>query len=720
MTAIRSDTAQDVDVYMTRAAAVMPSSLSMENRTVDAVLSTEGVVEAFDLRTRSNVTEVLLSNGATWSQRTPAVDSHDTTTIRAMVGSMISIRKENEQIVGTIRFARGERGQMALDLINDGHLTDVSIGYRVRQADVIPPFTTRTVMGREFRSGATPLRVVSRYWIKEVSLTPVGADQDAKIRADESIKERSDMELNEVQEGAQATATAATPVDTSVRSAVNTTSVAVGATTTPATVAAPADATRSDSNAIHELAVRQERERISAIRSLASDDTPETLVTQAINSGWSVERSGTEFLRHLSAGRSTPVNRAPAQHNHSSDDATRELLSAGFALRTGNFDTNFAAMPEGRRQVQERLANQGDQYRRFSMLRLAEECARMERLKDPLTGSDPVTDEGYIRAAVSGSNLTYVFTTSVQARLIAGYTSAADSTGWCMEEDVPNFKTNDLITPGRMTSLKRLPRGQTAPHAKIDDTREQYKIARYANQFVIDEQDMIDENLGFFSQIPFNLGLEAAQLRPDLVYALLLANPTMADTGALFNTTAVTTAGGHANKGTGGGTALSSSALKAAITAMVKQYWTDPAGKVKRINVRPQYLIVPPDLEFTARELINSSQIVIAGTAGSVTERGNINTLAGALQIISEARLDATGVTDPASDTSYTGSATNWFLAADSSRTIRVGYRTGTGRRPQVRSFQLTQGQWGMGWDINMDIGVKAVDFRGLYYAAGA
>jgi hypothetical protein len=58
-----------------------------------------------------------------------------------------------------------------------------------------------------------------------------------------------------------------------------------------------------------------------------------------------------------------------------------------------------------------------------------------------------------------------------------------------------------------------------------------------------------------FSMMPVEFGNAARRLRPDLVYAMVLANPTMADTGAVFNSTALTTAGGHANSAADGSNA---------------------------------------------------------------------------------------------------------------------------------------------------------------------
>ena len=250
-------------------------------------------------------------------------------------------------------------------------------------------------------------------------------------------------------------------------------------------------------------------------------------------------------------------------------------------------------------------------------------------------------------------------------------------------------------------SLPKLPRGGEADHAEREDQGESYKISRYAEQFVVDEQDFIDDNMGALRDTPVEFGEKASRQRPDLVYAILLANPTLAATGRqLFNVT---------DGNLGSSSALSDSTLKAAIAA-----FGTVTEKGVILNLRPTHLIVPWGLHFTGKELRNSSQIIVAGTAGNVTTRGNANTLADeGLEQVTEGRLD-NGVTDPDSGTTYSGSATTWFLASNQAPTIEVAYRRGTGRMPQVRGFVLDKGQWGLGWDINLDIGAKAMEWRTL------
>jgi hypothetical protein len=203
----------------------------------------------------------------------------------------------------------------------------------------------------------------------------------------------------------------------------------------------------------------------------------------------------------------------------------------------------------------------------------------------------------------------------------------------------------------------------------------------------------------------------------------LLANPTIAATGgALFNATAQTATGtGHANLASGGTSALSLTSLKAAYTAMGKIVNFDPNGRPRQLNIKPRYLLCPSDLGIQADEILQSQLVQTVGTTGSATTATTFNAISNkGIQVIVDNRLNVTGVIDPATETAYAGSATNWFLAAEPSRTVGVFYLSGTGRAPQVRRFVLDKGQYGIGWDIVLDIGVKALDHKGMYKSAGA
>ena len=124
--------------------------------------------------------------------------------------------------------------------------------------------------------------------------------------------------------------------------------------------------------------------------------------------------------------------------------------------------------------------------------------------------------------------------------------------------------------------------------------------------------------------------LAAAGLRKisSLVSAVFTANsaigPTLADTGALFNTTAVTTAGGHKNLLTA---ALSSAEWDTACTAVYNQPMliknaAGVYGTGARMAVNPRYLMVPRQLQLTAMKVLYPSLENAANIYSENMQRG--------------------------------------------------------------------------------------------------
>lgn len=469
-----------------------------------------------------------------------------------------------------------------------------------------------------------------------------------------------------------------------------------------------------DLEATERRACESERARIDAINSAAEMAGVSTEVrSQAIREGWSVERATQAFVADFRGRtrRDVPVEAAPAVHTNQLG-MTREVLEAAM-LHRSNLDPTQAwyyddqETPTRRRMTPEleRAVDEAYRLRRMSLEDLVRAAARIDNVSLPIGRHGLLA--AYCRAA-STAALSAIFTTNVNSQLMAAYEVTEDSTtgGWVREADVSDFRTNERARMVNGGALAKLARGGEANHATYEDTVESYKIARYAQQFVIDEQDLIDDNFGGVAGfVPSDMGVAARQLRPDLVYGTLLANANMRDSVALFH------AATHGNLITS--SALAKGTLQTAIAAMLKQ-----TENGRNLNIQPRFLIVPVALKWTAMELINSALVVVTGSTDSV--RGNYNALSSEpLQVVADSRLD-NGLTHPATGTAYSGSATTWFLsAAASAHTIEVGYLRGTGRVPTVRSSVLNQGRWGLAWDVKMDIGAKALDWRGLHKATG-
>lgn len=758
-----------------RMVALRAETLDEENRTVDAVLATSQRVLALDPTNWETVEEILLMAGAKLPDQVILLDGHSSTIKRAqgeyssvdeIRGSVRNLRIQGDKLLGTIHFAEDEPSNRAWEKVRQGHLRDVSVGTRYLKTTVVQPHTTAAIANRQFKAGERPLFVRTAWRPIEASVVPIGADPGAKIREATTLQEssmndllltylhhvglRADADDEEARaylhalKGRQGVI--AGVLDVLDRDCNDDDAIRVRAEilrglgvnpedpTKPYKAPAPGDQpgggndnagqsddglrSGDDGEALRVEGQRRERERQTSIRQLAAADVPAEVLTRAIDEGWDVNRSSQEFLRSIRDARQPAVGSdgVPAAHIRShQSDCNRNSLGLALVIRAGLdpvasyvefVDGVYRPRHEGQstRNI-EQWADRADRYQDWSLVDICREACRLDGIALPSNRHE------LIRAAMSGSALSDIFTTNVNARVLSGYNDSTDTTdGWVAFEDLPDFRSNERATMGKFGSLQKLARGKEAEHLDTSDSKESYKAARYAGQFVVDEQDIIDDRFGAITQFsPEDMGNSARQLRPDLVYAILLANAALdADSVALFH------AATHANYATSG-SALAAGTLQTGLAAMSKQRIGG-----RPLNVRGRFLIVPQDLQFTADILLSSPQRIIASASG-----GTYNPLQSrGITLVSDDRIGAVGCTDPVTGTAYTGSATNWFLAArpgeQGAKTIIVGYVRGTGRGPQIRSFNLTKGQWGIGWDIKMDIGAKALDYRSLYMATGA
>lgn len=499
---------------------------------------------------------------------------------------------------------------------------------------------------------------------------------------------------------------------------------------TNAAATPPAIQASGDPVADYRRRIAAEERRVADVRRIcAGANNPEITVTaggrrrqvslqaHAIEQGWTSQRTELEALRAARGAGPAVISRS---HDR---DCTLQALEGALILRAGGrldhpvYNTPRAAglTANGRPKIspwlraglndaqRNRIMDNAHRYADMSAVDLCREAVRLDG------GSAPHGRAQVIQAAVSGMSLSNVFTTSVNAILLSTYAEAPDTTqGWTREQDVADYRLQERPRMLKGPNLAKRPRGGTADHLTRSDGGETYKIASYAGQIEIDEQDFVDDNLSALSDLPVEMGMAAARLRPDLVYAIILDNPTLTTTAReMFNTT-------DGNKI--GSAALAADKLRTAVSTMLLFQENDV-----NLNLAPTHLLVPPSLRHLAYELVNSSEILIAGTAGSVTERGSSNALrADGLQPVSDARLE-NGVTDPDSGTAFSGSASTWYLVSALAHTIEIGYLRGTGRSPRVRSWKHTgEGKYGMGWDVEMSIGAVPLDWKGFVYNQSA
>lgn len=466
------------------------------------------------------------------------------------------------------------------------------------------------------------------------------------------------------------------------------------------------------------LAAREtERQaRIDHITRQAGNDVPNDLVQRALREAWPQDRVDREFLEAVRRrAPSAGYGEAPAGHARTREQSV-QALQAGMLLRLGVdlqqpvFASNEAGamlrrehsrggwLHQANQQIArgsqlnpefERAMDAGHQYRDHTLLDFCRSSLQLSGATVPADRTD------MIHRALSTATLQNVFSTSVNMQLLSAYLGFGDTTrDWTFEADVNDFKTQDRGRLEKADGLAKLQRGKTeANHITMSDSKESYVIERYAGQFIVDERDIIDDSFGGIStHTPAELGEMAAEKRPELVYSILLGNPTMRDSVDLFH------AATHNNLA--GSAALDALTLEAMRAAMAKQ-----TENGRTIQTAMRFLIVPEALRFVAQRLVQSVELLDT-TASKIA--GTFNPHQGLFQVVSDPRLD-NGIG------ALSGSATTWYGAAAKSRHgIEVGYLRGSGRAPRIETFMLTGGAWGMGWKCNIDIGAKAIDWRGL------
>lgn len=305
------------------------------------------------------------------------------------------------------------------------------------------------------------------------------------------------------------------------------------------------------------------------------------------------------------------------------------------------------------------------------------------------------------RAAISTSNISEMFTQVFGALFLAGWESEDDSTaGWTSENDNLTLKQTPRTRPSAAGALQKRGRGSSAEHVSFETPNENTKLAEYSGMFNIDEMDLINNQFGNFEQLmPQQMGAAAKRLRPDLVFSELLNNGNMRDGKDLFHAD-------HANLQTG--VTLDEDSLTEAQTMIAKQ---SEGGAP--LNLRGRYIIVPQKLERTAAKLAREVELNDSESTPPPVVRSDSRLDNGVVDPETGQLID--GVVDPGSGLLVAGSDTDWYLsAAGNNHTIELQYLKGTGRQPQIRFGFLKEGQFGVWFDVQHFIGVKAIDWRGM------
>jgi hypothetical protein len=190
--------------------------------------------------------------------------------------------------------------------------------------------------------------------------------------------------------------------------------------------------------------------------------------------------------------------------------------------------------------------------------------------------------------------------------------------------NLPDFKPSTLIATGETDELVEIKENGEIKHTTFGESKEQIALATFGRGFSVTRKALINDDLNQITTVPQKLGRAAKRTIAQKWFDVLNANPTMGDGITLFHAN-------HKNLAASGA-AVSITTLDAAKLAMRKQKGLDDKGTV--LNIRPTLLLVPASKETSAQTLIASA------FDPSATNPNTPNPFTNWVQVFSDARLD--------------------------------------------------------------------------------
>lgn len=554
----------------------------------------------------------------------------------AVVGHIEKVWLEDNRGKALVRFDTDEQSETIFQKVQSGTLQGVSVGYAIYRYEVLEDEETKSTNGR-FNG---PAYVVTDWEPLEISIVSVPADPTVGVgrSAEEihtSIDTQEDNTRMDQEKTLEVQEVKSEPVETGL--------------------------TQADL----QKAMEQERKRTSEITALFRDFDVEG-ADEAIVMGVSVDEARAMVMDQLRArnkGVSVTMGEAESdKFRAAAQDAV--LMAAGIPVADA--------------------APGANELRGHSMVELARESLQREGLQANFGDNMELARQ----AINSTSTFPAIMANLANKSVMVGFNEAETTYQiWAGKGSNRDFKEAARVALSEAGNLELVPEGGQFQQDFLGEASARTKVATYGKLFSLTRQAIINDDLGLFSKIATKYGSAAKRLVNKMVYAQLTGNVKMQDGVALFDNK-------HGNVA-GTGEALSVKAIAKAITAMRRQKGITGDAT---LNITPKYLVVPPELEMTAYQIVNSTAAVDGVNSGVV------NPYKGRFVVVADAEL-----TDPDA----------WYLVADASQhdTIEVTYLNGveTPRLETRQGFDVD----GIEYKVAFDCGVSALDFRGVFKNAG-
>jgi len=727
---------EDVGVDMGyRQLEVRASTLNVDARTIEATISTESPVPMPDWSRMEMVPEVLLSSGAEFpkSRQVPFLDSHNRNSVKDQLGSAREITVGDGKLSSRLNFSTAAGAEDAFKSVREGHVTDVSVGYEVLKRSFVKSGEAKTFAGRTFEG---PVNVVTKWKLREVSLTPIGADAQAKLRGLDpaaiqfrSLSEKEEFKMNEeLRKLLEAKGMPATLTDDEAQRWLVKNPNALADKPEPKEEPKREERkeqTLPSSDDLAKLVAEATRKAIAADRetrkAFENDvdqlcelaDVPE--IAGVCRDLQDIAAVRTKIKEHKAAqAENIPYSGSVRVLSMGADRLKADLRSALMLTACRNAVNGNEAKLEKYYPAAER-SKTADSFRHATLFDMASEfvrsmgvatlgltreqvaiCAMFGPEKAQIRGA---RDGGAYHSTGSFANLTL---DAINKSMMIGYSEVPATWRGPMRQgqSATDFKQIHRMQIGSIPNLPVWNDSVRPNMASFADGKESYAVEARSIGVDFGYKLIVNDDMSALTNTPMKLGDSAARTVNAVAWSQVTSNPTMRDAVALFSDVTGLRFRKNLTTGAGAPSTTTLGTLTALMRLMRGENTPEGAESADILNLSPSYIVVPAALETTAKVLVNS--VYDPASTGAATFNP-----ATSLQVVVEPLLDA-------------ASSTAWYLFAEPTRveTVEVTFLAGQ-ETPQVRSV-MDEHTLAATYYVLQSVAAKALDHRGIQKHAGA
>lgn len=611
----------------------------------------------------------------------PVLNNHSSYDLRDSIGVVEKAWIKEKQGIAKIRFSGREDVQDIVRDIQEGIIRNISVGYKVHEYTDVSK-----------KDDDIPTLRATDWEPMEISFVNMPFDKDAQTRSEDTekfetviIRKEIDMdtpttETREVKTQEELNSSLETNTQPEDNSTEETRITETEVETQPASEST--ESTESETTTQEETTVERSAEDIKA-----EEKTRGVEIRKAVKTAGLEDSLATELIdkdvklddaRKLIFERMAEKNQVTKTNNHRVEvnDVDNKQLRIEAA-------TNALLHRSSGGKVE--LKDGAREFRGMSLIRMAEDVLTSQNVSVKGLTQNEIAE----RALHHTSDFVEILANVANKTLRAGYESQPQTfEPFVRSVNVNDFKEISRIQLSDAPSLEKVNEAGEYKHGKMSEAAEKYRVETYGKIVGVTRQTLVNDDLDAFSRLPSLFGAAAKDLETELIYKELASNPIMADGNALFSAA-------HGNLAAGGDVgAIGVNTVAAGRLAMrLQKGLTD-----KLIRVRPEYLLVPAALETAAEQFL-----------GPIVPQqdSNVNPFKSKLGMVSEAELDA-----------Y--SQTGWYMMAMKERIDMFEIARLTGQEGPTLSSKVGFEVDGVKFKVSYDFGVKAIDWRGMYFNPGA